>query len=178
MFGIVADSIPEKEYQETVNKAQALIKSIEMNNSVITGTGSFIPEEIVDNSRSPENLRKKLIDAIESGEEPLKGVTGGFRKEIIELALKDKYADSINNCLHLLWLKSFKNSTSLVEILHGEKQELIEDFAGKLYAKLNPTFCILPWMHVQYKPNGQSKLCCRFDTVHEYNQYKKLTEAV
>ncbi|MBU1043234.1 MAG: anthranilate synthase component I [Candidatus Omnitrophica bacterium] len=28
--GIVADSIPEKEYQETVNKAQALIKSIEI----------------------------------------------------------------------------------------------------------------------------------------------------
>ncbi len=28
--GIVADSVPEKEYQETVNKAQALIKSIEI----------------------------------------------------------------------------------------------------------------------------------------------------
>jgi anthranilate synthase component 1 len=28
--GIVADSIPEKEYQETVNKAKALIKAIEL----------------------------------------------------------------------------------------------------------------------------------------------------
>ena len=28
--GVVADSIPEKEYQETMNKAQALIKAIEM----------------------------------------------------------------------------------------------------------------------------------------------------
>jgi len=94
----------------------------------------------------------------------------------IESALKDNYIDSINNCLHLLWLKSFKNCTSLVEILDVENQELIEDYAGKLYAKLNPTFCVLPWMHVQYKPNGQSKLCCRYDTVHETNQYNKLTE--
>ncbi|MCK4648839.1 chorismate-binding protein, partial [bacterium] len=27
--GIVADSIPEREYQETLNKAKALIKAIE-----------------------------------------------------------------------------------------------------------------------------------------------------
>ena len=27
--GIVADSVPEKEYQETVNKAKAMLKSIE-----------------------------------------------------------------------------------------------------------------------------------------------------
>jgi anthranilate synthase component 1 len=30
--GIVADSVPEKEYQETLNKARALIKAIEMAN--------------------------------------------------------------------------------------------------------------------------------------------------
>jgi anthranilate synthase component 1 len=28
--GIVADSVPEKEYQETVNKARALVKAIEL----------------------------------------------------------------------------------------------------------------------------------------------------
>jgi anthranilate synthase component 1 len=28
--GIVADSVPEKEYEETINKARALVKAIEM----------------------------------------------------------------------------------------------------------------------------------------------------
>lgn len=28
------------------------------------------------------------------------------------------------------------------------------------------TFCILPFMHIQVKPNGQIKPCCRFDFVH------------
>ena len=32
--GIVADSIPENEYQETVNKAKALIKAIEIAENV------------------------------------------------------------------------------------------------------------------------------------------------
>jgi anthranilate synthase component 1 len=31
--GIVADSIPEKEYQETVNKAKAMFKAISMANT-------------------------------------------------------------------------------------------------------------------------------------------------
>ena len=31
--GIVADSIPEKEYQETVNKAQALIDTIQQTDN-------------------------------------------------------------------------------------------------------------------------------------------------
>lgn len=128
------------------------------------------------------------VDVVEENEKFLQLLNDNVMKTIerrfyyvhlgfgVELASREKYTDSINNCLHLLWLKSFKNSTSLVEILHGENQELIEDFAGKLYAKLNPTFCILPWIHVQYKPNGQSKLCCRYDTVHEHSQYKKLIE--
>lgn len=29
------------------------------------------------------------------------------------------------------------------------------------------TFCILPFMHIQVKPNGQIKPCCRFDFVHD-----------
>ncbi len=33
------------------------------------------------------------------------------------------------------------------------------------------TFCILPWMHAQIKPNGQIKPCCRFD--HRHNLYRK-----
>jgi len=31
------------------------------------------------------------------------------------------------------------------------------------------TFCILPFMHIQVKPNGQIKPCCRFDFTH--NEY-------
>lgn len=31
---------------------------------------------------------------------------------------------------------------------------------------MSKTFCILPWMHVQTKPNGQMKPCCRFDHKH------------
>jgi len=33
-----------------------------------------------------------------------------------------------------------------------------------------PTFCILPWIHLQTKPNGQVKPCCRFD--HRHPDYK------
>lgn len=33
-----------------------------------------------------------------------------------------------------------------------------------------PTFCILPWIHLQTKPNGQVKPCCRFD--HTHKDYK------
>jgi len=28
------------------------------------------------------------------------------------------------------------------------------------------TFCSLPWLHIQLKPNGQAKPCCRFDVYH------------
>ena len=31
--GVVADSVPEREYQETVNKAKALMKAVEMARS-------------------------------------------------------------------------------------------------------------------------------------------------
>lgn len=31
---------------------------------------------------------------------------------------------------------------------------------------MSNTFCILPWIHAQTKPNGQMKPCCRFDTKH------------
>jgi len=32
------------------------------------------------------------------------------------------------------------------------------------------SFCILPWIHAQTKPNGQIKPCCRFD--HKHKDYK------
>lgn len=35
---------------------------------------------------------------------------------------------------------------------------------------MNKTFCILPWIHAQTKPNGQIKPCCRFD--HKHMEYK------
>lgn len=41
------------------------------------------------------------------------------------------------------------------------------------------TFCILPFIHIQVKPNGQIKPCCRFDFVHDdyinkdWSLYKK-----
>lgn len=86
----------------------------------------------------------------------------------------DKHNESINNILHNLWLKNIKQYSSVVEIA-DENNDSIEDYAGKLYAKMNPTFCILPWMHIQYKPSGQSKLCCRYDNLKEiadYNLYR------
>lgn len=81
------------------------------------------------------------------------------------------YKEAINNILHLLFMKSMRNYTTVVELADAENN-YIENFAGKLYAEFNPTFCILPWMHIQYKPSGQSKLCCRYDTVNELNEYK------
>jgi hypothetical protein len=82
------------------------------------------------------------------------------------------YDNSINHILHILWMKSLKGYQSLVELVDDLGQSY-EDFAGKIYAKLNPTFCVLPWMHIQYKPTGQSKLCCRYDTVQEFKEYEK-----
>jgi anthranilate synthase component 1 len=35
--GIVADSIPEREYQESLNKAQALLKAIEQAETIYVG---------------------------------------------------------------------------------------------------------------------------------------------
>ena len=81
------------------------------------------------------------------------------------------YKEAINNILHLLFMKSMRNYTTVVELADAENN-YIENFAGKLYTEFNPTFCILPWMHIQYKPSGQSKLCCRYDTVNELNEYK------
>lgn len=91
----------------------------------------------------------------------------------LDIAYQDtpEYKDAINNILHRIWLKNIKEYLTIVEI-SNEQNDPVEDFAGKLYSKLNPTFCVLPWMHIQYKPNGQSKLCCRYDTVHDSKEHE------
>lgn len=83
-----------------------------------------------------------------------------------------EYTESINNILHVFWMRGLKDYTTVVE-LYDIKKDSIEDFASKLYAKLNPSFCILPWMHVQYKPSGQSKLCCRYDNLKEIKDFQE-----
>lgn len=82
------------------------------------------------------------------------------------------YLESVNNILHFCWMRSLKRYATLIE-LADENNKSYEDFVGKLYAKFNPTFCILPWMHIQYKPTGQAKLCCRYDTIKEKVDYEQ-----
>ena len=84
----------------------------------------------------------------------------------------EEYVEAINNILHKLWLGSIRTYPSIVEI-SDENNNSIEDYAGKLYSKLNPSFCILPWMHVQYKPSGQSKPCCRYDNNQEDRDFQE-----
>lgn len=90
----------------------------------------------------------------------LRKKTGQF----VNIDFKTSDKESINNILHNLWLKNIKQYPSVVKLNDAE------DYAGKLYTKLNPTFCILPWMHIQYKPSGQPKLCCRYDISLEANE--------
>ena len=82
------------------------------------------------------------------------------------------YKEKVNAILHVLWLRSIKTFDSIVEIL-DENGNSYEEYAGKMYAKLNPTFCILPWMHIQYKPSGQAKPCCRYDTIRERSEWEE-----
>lgn len=81
--------------------------------------------------------------------------------DIGSLSKKD-YLYHLNNCLHVLYMRSFRDYNSVVRIRDYEGN-VLEDYVGRLYAKLNQSFCILPFIHLQYKPTGQSKLCCRFD---------------
>lgn len=75
---------------------------------------------------------------------------------------KKDYLFHLNNCLHVLYMRSFRDYNSIVRVKDYEGN-IHEDYVGRLYAKLNQSFCILPFIHLQYKPTGQSKLCCRFD---------------
>lgn len=85
---------------------------------------------------------------------------------------KQSYLDAVNTVLHSCWLRSIKRYQTVVE-LSDNNNNTYEDYAGKLYSKLNPTFCILPWMHIQYKPSGQAKLCCRYDTIKEGKDFDR-----
>ena len=86
-----------------------------------------------------------------------------------------EYQDSVNDILHAIWIKNITEYTSVVELADANNN-LIENYAGVVYAQLNPTFCILPWNHIQYKPTGQSKLCCRYDNVNENTVYHRLVD--
>jgi len=83
-----------------------------------------------------------------------------------------EYKEAIDNILHRVWLKNIKEYLTVVE-LSDKDNNPIEDYAGKLYSERNPSFCILPWMHIQYKPTGQSKLCCRYDIGNETYKAKQ-----
>lgn len=83
----------------------------------------------------------------------------------------NKYTEAVNNILHATWMQSVGHGTQTLVELADDDNVSYEDFSGKLYAKLNPTFCVLPWMHIQYKPSGQSKLCCRYDNIKEMNEF-------
>lgn len=98
---------------------------------------------------------------------------GKFKQFLkLDLNYSPEYKEAMNDILHNLWLKNIKEYQSILE-MSDEQNNTVEDYAGKLYSKLNPTFCVLPWMHIQYKPNGQSKLCCRYDTVHDLKEFKE-----
>lgn len=85
------------------------------------------------------------------------------------------YKEALNNVLHTCWMRSIKRYKTVVAAAN-ENNITYEDYAGKLYSKLNPSFCILPWMHIQYKPSGQAKLCCRYDTVQEGKEWRHANE--
>ena len=91
--------------------------------------------------------------------------------QYVDIDFDTSDSDAVNNILHNLWLKNIKLYPSVVKIKNDE------DYAGKLYTKLNPSFCILPWMHIQYKPSGQPKLCCRYDISLEANEAVKYPDS-
>lgn len=106
----------------------------------------------------------KFIETIDSLR-PL-GKFSQFLKLDISYQDTPEYKEAIDNILHRAWLKNIKEYLTVVE-LSDKDNNPIEDYAGKFYSERNPSFCILPWMHIQYKPTGQSKLCCRYDIGHE-----------
>jgi organic radical activating enzyme len=106
----------------------------------------------------------RFIETIDSLR-PL-GKFSQFLKLDISYQDTPEYKEAIDNILHRVWLKNIKEYLTVVE-LSDKDNNPIEDYAGKFYSERNPSFCILPWMHIQYKPTGQSKLCCRYDIGHE-----------
>jgi organic radical activating enzyme len=69
------------------------------------------------------------------------------------------------------------NSNVLIDYKDFQDQPQFNEISNlyeTLLIKENKSFCIYPWMHVQYKPNGQPKPCCRFnlDATH-YNEIDK-----
>lgn len=80
--------------------------------------------------------------------------------------LPDQRRYYMNEICHLLYMFGVKKYKSMV-LIADQENKFFEEYAGKIYVEMNPSFCILPHMHIQYKPSGQAKLCCRYDTVKE-----------
>ena len=73
--------------------------------------------------------------------------------------LADIYVINSNT---LLDYKKFDDVPEFDELYNIYERELINE---------NKSFCVYPWIHMQYKPNGQPKPCCRFDLdAKQYNE--------
>jgi len=97
---------------------------------------------------------------------------GKYQYVLLDLDSNDKDFNFIyDEILHYLWMRTFHDFGSIVEH-NGEM-----GYPGIIYAKRHPYFCILPWNHIQYKPTGQSKLCCRYDNNAENYEYGKAKDS-
>lgn len=92
----------------------------------------------------------------------------GINKKKYESSI---YKHSMNEIFHLLYMQGVKRYKSMA-MIPDDTGSFQEKYAGKIYIEMNPTFCILPHMHVQYKPTGQSKLCCRYDSMKENKDFE------
>ena len=71
----------------------------------------------------------------------------------------------ITNSNTLLDYKKFDDIPEFDELYNVYERELIKE---------NKSFCVYPWIHMQYKPNGQPKPCCRFNLdAKPYNEIDK-----
>lgn len=76
--------------------------------------------------------------------------------------LGDVYVTNSNT---LLDYKKFDDVPEFDELHNIYERELVNS---------NKSFCVYPWMHMQYKPNGQPKPCCRFNLdAKPYNEVDK-----
>jgi organic radical activating enzyme len=82
----------------------------------------------------------------------------------------DRYQYCLNEICHLMYMFGVKKYKSMA-LIADKENNFVEEYVGKIYVEMNPSFCILPHMHIQYKPSGQAKLCCRYDTVKEHKDH-------
>jgi organic radical activating enzyme len=148
------DTIRNKIEQEVANNFDHLKKSWQIfQNSAF----KFVNLDVVEDNKQFLEILNSLPN-LSKGNQSVR-LNFGHNNSI-------EYTEAINNVLHFLSMKSIRNYKSMVTLADAENNSIV-NFAGELYAQFNPTFCILPWMHIQYKPSGQSKLCCRYDIAKE-----------